>query len=87
MEDRIENREGRFSIRRFILKTRQETPQERADAEDSLYRQMMKETPGSDRHDMIFGAYRAFRRLPERTRAVIFNREIPIWFNPLIEAD
>ena len=82
MVDDIISKEGLLdSVRGFIIHTRKETPQERADFQDSLWNQMEKERRGSEKYDTIFMAFRAFRRLPERSRLVIFNNiEIPIWF-------
>lgn len=81
MVDRIESRKGRLTvIRRAIFTIRLETPQERADAESSLHERLMKEPVGSQRYDLLSGAYWGLKRQPERIRAIVFSKEIPIWF-------
>lgn len=66
-------------IRRFILGTRDETVQERVDALDSLYNQMLKESVGSERHDAFYYAHASLKRQPERKIVTLFGKDTPIW--------
>lgn len=65
-----------------VVRVRDETVQERADALDSLYQQALKEGVGGERSDMAFQAYRWLKRAPERRIIELFGRPLPIWLPP-----
>lgn len=67
-------------IRRIVVRTRPETPQERENSLDSLFQQIQQEEIGSARYDNVFTAYRWLKRQPERNILVVFGKDTPFWF-------
>lgn len=67
-------------IRKSVVTTRLETPQDRASAIDPLLSQMAKEEIGSQRYEKISDAFSWLCRQPERTTLVIFGKDLPLWF-------
>lgn len=86
MTDRLAGIAYRLAeLRKFAIRTREETTQEREDALDKLWSQMLQEEKGSQRCHMAFAAYTGLRRLEERRVLVIFGNDTPLWFPPHIK--